>query len=132
MKKILSFILAIFMVLSLFVFCGCDNKPQSGTDESSATADESPLAGIWTVAATDDEIEWLLNSQDTLHITKVSSGQKYTTVCKYSYDNKTGEFEYIGLSSSVSFKGTVELEETSMIVKSADGAQKITLYRMGS
>lgn len=132
MKKILSFTLAVLMLLSLGVFCGCDNTDKGNTDASGATADESPLAGRWQVVSTDDEIEWLLNSEETLHITQAYSGQRFTTVCRYAYDEQTGDFEYTGLSESVSFKGTVTLEGSIMHVKSTDGTKTVILQRKDS
>ncbi|MBQ7999804.1 MAG: hypothetical protein IJ298_01135 [Ruminococcus sp.] len=132
MKKILAFILAILVALSLSVLWGCsDDKDNTDTTGmSGATVDESPLAGEWKVTSTDDEILWMMNSQSTLHITAVRDGSKYTVVCRYSYDEQTGEFEYTCLSASGSFKGTLALSETSMIVRSTDNSEVIVLTRI--
>lgn len=129
MKKILSFVFAVLMLLSLGVFCGCDNSGKGNTDVSGATQDESPIAGTWKVMSTDDEVEWLLNSEETLHITTIESGKRFSTICRYAYDKNTGEFEYTGLSASVSFKGSVILEGSRMSIKSTDGKETVVLQR---
>ena len=132
MKKIISFVLAVLMLLSLCIFCGCDNSDKGNTEPYVATHDESPVAGTWKVVSTDDEIEWLLNSQDTLHITTVTEEKRFSTVCRYAYDKNTGEFEYTGLSASVSFKGTVVLEGSRMSIKSMDGKEIVILQKKDS
>lgn len=132
MKKILSFTLAVLLILSLGVFCGCESSDKGSSSDFGATADESPLAGTWCVVSTDDEIEWYLNSKETLHITQITSETKFTTVCKYTYDPKTGEFEYTGLSASASFKGTLMMEGSIMSVKSTDGSEIVILQKKDS
>lgn len=115
MKKIFAFLLAVLLLASVCALTACDN-----TQEGTSTADSS-VAGEWRVTSTDDEVLWFMNSQDTLHITEVSDGNRYTTVCSYSYDETTGAFEYTCLSASGSFKGTAKVGESYIRLEGEDG-----------
>lgn len=129
MRRIFSFTLAVIMVISVSVLCGCSNNSDN-TATSGNTPYESPLAGHWTVIATDDEIQWDMNSQNTLHITETRSGQRYTTVCNYSYDEDTGAFEYTCLSAKGGFEGIAKLEGNKLTIVSNDGLTSVKLTRL--
>ncbi len=128
MKKILSFILAVMMVVALGALWGCnDDSDNTATPDSIPAV--SPLAGSWKVVSTDDEVEWFMNSKDTLHITETRNEKQYTTVCSYSYDKDTGAFEYTCLSASGSFEGTATIEGGNLTVVSNDGATTVILKK---
>ncbi len=131
MKKILAFTLMVIMVISFGALWGCNGNTDN-TATSGSTPDEalSPLAGQWKVVSTDDEVEWSMNSQDTLHITEIRGGQRYTTVCRYSYDKDTGSFEYTCLSASGSFEGTAKPEGGNLTVVSNDGKTTVVLRKI--
>lgn len=134
MKKIFAFLLVVLMVVSLGTFCACDDNTGNPEETVSGAADEnteeSAVSGEWKVVSTDDEVAWLMNSQGTLHITKTDGGNKYTVVCKYTYDKDTFDFEYTCLSASGSFKGTLKISGSVMTVQSSDGNEIIILQKV--
>ena len=131
MKKLLAFVLTALMLISLCVFTGCsDNSEKTSTSDEVSDAVNSSLAGEWKVESTDDEVEWFMNPQETLHITETRDGQKYTTVCRYIYDKDTKTFEYVGLSANTSFKGTITREGSVMMIKSIENDEVVILSKI--
>ncbi len=131
MKKILAFVLAVMMLASLCVLGGCsDNSEKTGTADEVSPLDNAVLVGAWKVVSTDDEITWLMNSEETLHITETANGQNYTTVCRYTYDKSTGDFEYVGLSSSTSLKGTLVAEGSVIRINNKENQEVIILSKI--
>ena len=130
MKKILSFILVLMMIMSVGILTGCKDADNTDTaTPDSVSTEESAVAGVWRLATT-DEIEWHMNSQNTLHITEDTEGKKFTIVCNYTYDKDTNEFTYTALNASDKFEGTAFIEGGILRVTSKDGKVTYTLTKI--
>lgn len=129
MKKILSFVLVIMMIVSVGLLTGCKDADNTDTaTPDSVSTEESAVAGVWRVATT-DEIEWHMNSQHTLHITENADGKKFTIVCNYTYNEDTREFTYTALNADDEFEGTAYIEGGVLRVTSKDGNKSFTLTK---
>lgn len=128
MKKILAFVMAVVLVLSLFTLAGCKKeknlyKDLEGFD--SYVSEDADILGVWKETSTTDEVEWTFYDTTTLHMTR-SANSSVTTVCTYNYDEQANTLSIYVFSNKTIYDYTVDISGVELTLTSkSDGAERI-------
>lgn len=133
MKKILAFVMAGILVLSLFTLAGCKKeknlyKDLEGFD--SYVSEDANILGVWKETSTTDEIEWTFYDTTTLHMTK-RADYSVTTVCTYNYNEEAKTLSIYVFTNKTIYDYTVDINGVKLTLTNVSDGVERTFEKMG-
>lgn len=131
MKKILAFIMAAVLMLSMVALTGCgkDNtNVYADLDEfDSYVSADSTIIGEWietSNTSSADEVSWVFMESTTLHIREVHGANSFTDVSAFNYNDETGELSYYVFNENKAFECKAEISGAKMTLTYDSGEVK--------